>query len=83
MATRLMTTLSILMMKNKNKKDKKKKQKKKKKKKKKRQKERKMMRICSTRSVSAHQILVNKAPVPTLWVVVLLETFAPNATNME
>jgi hypothetical protein len=31
----------------------------------------KMMRICSTRSASAHQIVVNGAPVPTVWVVVL------------
>jgi hypothetical protein len=42
-----------------------------------------MMRIRSTRSASAHQIVVNGAPVLTVMVVVLLETFAPNATKME
>jgi hypothetical protein len=42
-----------------------------------------MMRICSTRSASAHQIVVNGAPVPTIRVVVLLETFVPNTTKMK
>jgi hypothetical protein len=42
-----------------------------------------MMRICSTRSASAHQIVVNGAPVPTVRVVVLLKTFVPNAAKIE
>jgi hypothetical protein len=46
-------------------------------------KKRKMMRISSTKSVSADQIVVNGAPVPTVRVVVLLETFVPNSTKME
>jgi hypothetical protein len=70
MATTLMTMLTLLMMK-KTKKEKKKKKK------------RKLMRIRSTRSESAHQIVVNGAPVRTVRVVVLLETFAPNATKMK
>jgi hypothetical protein len=43
----------------------------------------KMMRIRSPRSVSAHQIVVNGAPVPTVRVVVLLETFVRSTTKME
>jgi hypothetical protein len=43
----------------------------------------KMMRIRSTRSASAHQRIVNGAPVPALRVVVLLETFVLNTTKME
>jgi hypothetical protein len=39
--------------------------------------------ICSTRSASSHQIVVNGAPVLTVRVVVLLETFVPNSTKME
>jgi hypothetical protein len=50
---------------------------------KKNKKEQKLMRIRRTRSASAHQRVVNGAPVPTVRVVVLLETFAPNATKME
>jgi hypothetical protein len=56
---------------------------KKKKEDKKNKKERKLMRICSTRSASAHQIVVNGAPVPTVRIAVLLETFVPNGTKME
>jgi hypothetical protein len=42
-----------------------------------------MMRIRSTRSASAHQIVVNGAPVPAVTVVVLLEKFVLNTTNMK
>jgi hypothetical protein len=41
----------------------------------------KMMRICSTSSASAHQIV--GALIPTVRVLVLLEKLVPNATKME
>jgi hypothetical protein len=59
------------------------KKKKKKKKKNKKKKKRKMMRIRMTRSASAHQIVVNGALLPTVRVMVSLETFVPYATKME
>jgi hypothetical protein len=70
MVTTLMTTLTLLINKTK-------------KKKKKKEEEGKLMRICIKGSASAHQIVVNGAPVLTVRVVVLLETFVPNATKIE
>jgi hypothetical protein len=54
-----------------------------KKKKNKKKKDQKMMIIRSPRSASAHQIVVKGAPVPSVGVVVLLETFVLNTAKME